>query len=74
MFLDLGQLRPAVLPVPVRPVLADLLGFRHLFRHAYDFTLDQAKTLALWKRWETEGPRVKAALVTFAAELDRVSA
>ncbi len=69
MFLELGALRPAVLPPQARAVLTDLLGFRHLFRHAYDFTLDQAKTVSLWRRWEREGPAVKEALANFAAGL-----
>lgn len=50
MFLDIRPLRPAVLPEQLRPLLGDMLGFRHLFRHAYEFKLDQAKTLSLWNR------------------------
>lgn len=69
MFLDLGVLRPAVLSAEVRPVLTDLLGFRHLFRHAYDFTLDETKTLALRQHWKRKGPAVKEALGAFAARL-----
>ena len=72
MFLDLGALRPPVLPAEVRPLLTDLLGFRHLFRHAYDFTLDEARTLSLWQRWQREGPLVREALVAFAAALTRM--
>lgn len=37
MFLDIKPLRPAVLSEQLRSVLGDLLGFRHLFRHAYEF-------------------------------------
>ena len=47
MFLDIKSLRPAVLPEEVRSLLGDFVGFRHLFRHAYDFKLDRAKTVAL---------------------------
>lgn len=48
MFLDLKPLRPPVLPAEARSVTSDLLGFRHLFRHAYDFKLDQGKAVTLW--------------------------
>src|SRR6478672_2410120 len=37
MFLDIKSLLPAVLPEEVRSLLGDFVGFRHLFRHAYDF-------------------------------------
>jgi hypothetical protein len=33
------NLRPAFLPAESLPALRDLKGFRHLVRHAYDFTL-----------------------------------
>jgi hypothetical protein len=72
LFLDLGALRPAVFPVSARPLLTELLGFRHLFRHAYDFTLDEGKTIALWNRWRDEGPVVKESLAGFAALLARI--
>src|SRR5262245_47697709 len=48
MFLDISPLRPTVLPEQLRPVLAELLGFRHVFRHAYELKIDEAKTVALW--------------------------
>lgn len=72
MFLDLGALRPAVLGSETRALLADLLGFRHIFRHAYELTLDEAKTIALWKRWQREGSGVTEAMANFAAELAKI--
>ena len=72
MFLDLGALRPGIFPTEVKPLLTDLLGFRHLFRHAYDFTLDEARTQALWQRWAAQGPRVKQALTDFADHLSSI--
>ena len=72
MFLNLGALRPAVLGSEARALLADLLGFRHIFRHAYELTLDQAKTVALWKRWQREGGAVTQSLANFAAELAKI--
>ena len=73
MFLDVPPLRPPVLPAAGREVLTDLLGFRHVFRHAYDFTLDEAKLLMLWSRWESEGNQVKQALHDFAVKLLKIS-
>lgn len=73
MFLDLTPLRPAVLPAPCRPLLADLLGFRHLFRHAYEMQLDPGKLAALRARWLSDGPRVLAALEDFLVLLDAAS-
>lgn len=74
MLLDVPPLRSRVLPPACRPLLADMLGFRHLFRHAYDFTLDEAKTVALWERWRTEGAAVKEGLRGFTAALASVAA
>ena len=70
MFLNIKALRPAVLPEEVRSVLGDLLGFRHLFRHAYDFKVDRDKTVALWRRWSAENVVLKQALTAFANQLE----
>lgn len=72
MFLDIKPLRPAVLPEQLRSLVADLLGFRHLFRHTYELRLDQAKTVALWNRWLVENASVKESLTHFANELERL--
>jgi hypothetical protein len=71
MFLDIKGLRPAVLPEQLRSLMADLLGFRHLFRHAYEFKLNQAKTVALWNRWLVEDASVKQSLTLFADKLEQ---
>jgi hypothetical protein len=71
MFLDIRSLRPAVLPEQVRSVLGELLGFRHVFRHAYELKLDNARTVALWSRWTLENASVKEALTLFANELEK---
>ena len=72
MFLNIKPLRPAVLPEQVRSLLGDLLGFRHLFRHAYEFKLDQAKIVALWNRWSIENDSLKRTLTLFANELEQL--
>ena len=64
MFLEIKLLRPAVLPEAARSLLGELLGFRHVFRHAYDFKLDNAKIVALWNRWSKENVSVKQARLT----------
>jgi hypothetical protein len=70
MFLDIPTLRPAVLPEQLRSILGELLGFRHLFRHAYELKIDEAKTVALWNRWSVESALVKQSLTFFANELE----
>lgn len=72
MFLEIKSLRPAVLPEEARSVVGELLGFRHVFRHAYDFKLDKAKIVALWNRWSNENVSVKQALIDFADELEKI--
>ena len=72
MFLEIKPLRPAVLPEQLRPLLGELLGFRHLFRHAYELKIDQGKTVALWNRWANENTSVKESLTEFANELEHV--
>jgi hypothetical protein len=72
MFLDIPSLRPAVLPEQLRSLLADLLGFRHLFRHSYELKLDEAKTVALWNRWSVENVLVKQSLTFFADDLEQI--
>lgn len=69
MFLDLHPLRPPVLPPEARAITSDLLGFRHLFRHAYEFKLDQARAVALWNLWQRDGNNAKQALHDFAEAL-----
>ena len=71
MFLEIKILRPAVLPEQLRSLLGELLGFRHLFRHAYELKIDEAKTIALWNRWSAENAQVKQALSLFADELEQ---
>lgn len=72
MFLDISPLRPAVLPPALRPFLDELRGFRHVFRHSYDYGLDPAKVAALQERWVAEGEGVIQALRTFGDRLEQV--
>lgn len=72
MFLDIQPLRPAVLPEELRSILGEMLGFRHLFRHAYELKIDEAKTVTLWNRWSIENAPVKQSLGEFANELEQI--
>ncbi len=69
MFLDLSPIRPAVLPENVRHLLHEMLRFRHLFRHSYDFKLDAAKLDTLHQEWKRGRGWVNEALRTFANRL-----
>lgn len=69
MFLDIPPIRPALFPAGMHPLLADLLAFRHLFRHGYELSLDPVKLHALATRWLDQGADVKEALRRFLKQL-----
>jgi hypothetical protein len=73
MFNDLTPLRPAVLPLHLRPVLHELLGFRHVFRNNYENYLDAERLRIVWRRWDDASAQVIAALRQFAAQLAAVA-
>ncbi len=65
MFLEIPTVRDAVLPAGLRGFLNDLRGFRHLFRHSYDFELDPEKLQRLVRDWTDARPALLAALRKF---------
>ena len=69
MFHDVPELRPAVVPSRLRPLLKELLAFRHLYRHGYDLQLDGVKLNDLIEHWKKERDAVFAAFDTFHAHL-----
>jgi hypothetical protein len=69
MFLDIPGVRPPVLTQALRPLLHDLLGFRHLFRHSYDFNLDPARLARLSADWNSAKKELFAALQAFSDSL-----
>lgn len=73
MFLDLAPIRPALLPESTRPLLRDLLSFRHLFRHSYEFDLDATKLGRLIHDWKEGRAPVLAALRTFSDALAQIA-
>jgi hypothetical protein len=51
MFLEMPELRPAILSEDCRSILHELRGFRHVFRHSYGIEFDKDKIHQLVKRW-----------------------
>ena len=71
MFLDIPKVRPAVLPPDLRGFLNDLRGFRHVFRHAYEFELDAEKLKLLVRDWNNARTPLLSALSLFRNNLLR---
>lgn len=69
MFLEIPGIRPAVFPSTCRMILNELRGFRHVFRHSYDFDLDPQRLTFLVDRWNHEGDAVLNALNSFSSVL-----
>jgi hypothetical protein len=69
MFLEIPTIRAAVLPGDLRGFLNDLRGFRHLFRHSYDFQLDAEKLNRLARDWTGTRLELLAALTRFRDSL-----
>ena len=69
MFLEIPGVRPAVLTDALRPLLHDLRGFRHVFRHGYDFSLDSARLAGLVASWNSRKKELFAALQAFSDRL-----
>jgi hypothetical protein len=71
MLLEVPQLRPAVVPDRLRPLLRELLAFRHLYRHGYDLQLDGAKLGTLVDHWKKDRGDLFAAFAAFQERLLR---
>ncbi len=65
MFLDLPGIRPAVLAPSCKNLLHELRGFRHIFRHSYDFEIDQERLLHLLCAWMAGRKTVTDSLTSF---------
>ena len=74
MFLDIPDLRAAVLPPSTRGLMKELLGFRHLYRHSYDRELNAAKLAELVSRWSASREEITGALEDFRTEVLRAAA
>ena len=64
-FLDVPEVRPAIIPAESQPLVRELLAFRHLYRHGYDLELDGAKLSRLIEHWRNDKGIMFAALKTF---------
>jgi small-conductance mechanosensitive channel len=73
MFLDMNPVRPAVLPAQLKPVLDELRGFRHRFRHSYDYPLDTTRIAALNRLWLKHLDAITNALRLFSDQLAQVA-
>ena len=71
MFLEIPKVRPAVVPVDLRGFLNDLRGFRHVFRHTYEFELDVEKVALLVRNWNKARSSLISALSRFRDDLLR---
>jgi hypothetical protein len=71
MFLEIPKIRPAVLPLELRGFLNDLRGFRHVFRHAYEFDLDPERLALLIRDWQKARAPLISALSRFRDDLLR---
>jgi len=71
MFLEIPKIRPAVIPQDLRGVLNDLRGFRHVFRHAYEYELDPEKIALLIRDWNKARTQLISSLDLFRESLLR---
>lgn len=65
--LPIADVRPRVIGPEHLPSLADLLGFRHFFRHAYAVTLDESRLLQHAGAIAASDDAVRADLNAFVA-------
>jgi len=65
MFLEIPGVRPAILPRDLHGILNELRGFRHVFRHGYDFDLDPVRLELLITRFRDSRNGIVSALALF---------
>jgi hypothetical protein len=72
MFLEIDKIRPAVLSAKVRQLVDEMLRFRHLFRHSYDFRIDPERLRMLSDQWKKGHQEVVNELERFGNHLGKV--
>ena len=76
MALEIPGVRPALLSSPSHSLLNELRGFRHVFRHAYDYELSPARLSALKSRvlaeWNVVTGDLQIFQVFLRGKLERV--
>jgi hypothetical protein len=65
MHLDIPGIRPRLLQTPGYQLSNEMRGFRHIFRHAYDYELDEVRLGQLKARVMTGWTAVKDDIGTF---------
>jgi hypothetical protein len=65
MSIRIEGVRPPLFPDDLRPALQELRGFRHVFVHAYDLTLDPEKLALILKYARAVRDRLSAIVTTF---------
>ncbi len=63
--------RPALLPIDLKPPLTELKGFRHVFVHAYDLELDPEKLALLLKYARQVADRLSGLVNAFIGTVAR---
>ena len=72
MHLEIPGIRPQVLNTASYQLLNELRGFRHIFRHAYDYELDEVRLHQLKARVMRGWTAVDADLANFGGFLQEV--
>jgi hypothetical protein len=66
MSLEIEGIRPALIPVDLKPDLQELKGFRHVFVHAYELRLDEGKLRLLIQYADRVNARLDEMIKSFA--------
>lgn len=65
MYLDIPDVRPPLLKPHSKRLLNNLRGFRHVFRHSYDFEIDPLRLRLLVQEWQPDVEAILADLEAF---------
>lgn len=65
MFLDISGVRPKIFSASLREFLEELRGFRHVFRHSYEYQLNPVKLKALADSWIASNGQILSELSCF---------
>lgn len=73
MQLNIISIRPAIISGESFDILSELLAFRHVFRHGYNYNLNPQKISALKNRYLENYLHIKKDLENFQIFLDGIS-
>lgn len=66
MFLEIPGIRPALFDENIKSFMNELRGFRHIFRHSYDYELNSESLSTLTKGWKQKKEIVYDSLRKFS--------